>query len=199
MSFNSARTFIRFWEKGTYRPTGAGSYDPHLTRWGIRQDTYERYYPGQSVLDITEDQWDHIFTDGFWTAAGCDLWPEPLDLVIADFAFNSGPKRAVRYLQRAVGATQDGILGPETIAKTLETVAAKGARAVAIMVQGQRIRFLKYLYGESVKKVGEWRRCVAEQGDDACGPRPELAPISGWLNRVGDLGKTASLELGSRR
>lgn len=194
MSFDKAKAFIRKWEGGTYRPT-AGSFDPNLTKWGVTQRTYERYHPGKSVLDITEPEWDEIFTDGFWNRSGANLWPEPLDLVMADFAFNSGPKQALRYLQRAVGATQDGVLGPETKNMTLETVKEKGARSVAIMVQGQRIRFLKYLYGQSVQKVADWRHCTedvpAEPG--ACGPRPGLAPISGWLSRVSDLGRIAGL------
>lgn len=196
MSYEKTRAFIRRVEGGTYRPT-AGSYDPNLTRWGFRQDTYAGYFPGESVLNITEEQWDVMFTAGFWKKAGCDLWPEPLDLVMADFAFNSGPKQALRYLQRAVGAEQDGVLGPETKRKTLETIAEKGAKAVAIMVQGQRIRFLKYLYQKSVEKRQAWDQCQRSAGDaearEDCGPKPELAPISGWLSRVNDLGRAAGL------
>ena len=191
MSFDKAKAFIRKWEGGVYRPT-AGSYDPNLTKWGVTQRTYERYHPGCSVLDMTEPQWDQIFTDGFWSRSGASVWPEPLDLVMADFAFNSGPKQALRYLQRAVGAVQDGVLGPETRNMTLEAVKEKGARSVAIMVQGQRIRFLKGLYGKSMEAVGAWRHCE-EVTPGACGPRPELAPISGWLSRVNDLGRTAGL------
>jgi len=197
MSYESSKKFIRKWEGGVYRPTGAGAYDPNLTKWGFREDTYQGYFPGESVLCITEEQWDKMFTAGFWKKSGADVWPEPLDLVMADFAFNSGPKQALRYLQRAVGAEQDGILGPETRTKTLDTVKVKGARAVAIMVQGQRIRFLKYLYQKSVEKRQAWDQCQRSAGDsearEDCGPKPELAPISGWLSRVNDLGRTAGL------
>jgi lysozyme family protein len=190
MSYDSSKKFIRKWEGGVYRPTGKGDYDPHLTKWGVRQDTYVGYFgEGRSVLDITEEQWDKIFTAGFWKKSGAHLWPEPLDLVMADFAFNSGPKQALRYLQRAVGAAQDGVLGPETTRKTLDAIKTKGAKAVAIMVQGQRIRFLKFLYERSRAKLAEWEKLPeAERG-----PKPQLAPISGWTSRVNDLGRTAGL------
>jgi Putative secretion activating protein len=193
VSYQTAKSFIRKWEGGVYRPTGAGDYDPNVTKWGVRDDTYQGYFgKDASVLNITDEQWDKIFTEGFWNRSGANVWPEPLDLVMADFAFNSGPKQALRYLQRAVGAAQDGTLGPETRNLTLEAVKTKGARSVAIMVQGQRIRFLKYLYGKSVEKVGAWRHCTEDGGTD-CGARPQLAPISGWLSRVSDLGRTAGL------
>jgi Putative secretion activating protein len=188
MSQAKAKAFIRGEEGGAYHPTRK-SYDPNPTKWGITQTTYNAYgYPG-SVFDMTEDQWDAIFDKGFWRKAGCQLWPEPLDIVIADPAFNAGPKQALRFLQRAVQATPDGVFGPQTIAM-VQAASAKpdGVTNLCIRVQGQRIRFYKDLYAKSVQAQKDWDAAETKEGD-----RPALAPISVWLGRTDRLGKAIGL------
>lgn len=188
MSLNSAAAFIRRREGGAYHPTH-GSYDPNPTMWGITEDTYHAAgYPG-SVYDITEVQWTAIFELRFWRKAGCHLWAEPLDLVVADPAFNSGPKQALKFLQRGVSATPDGVFGPQTIAMVQAACAKpKGTENLCVRVQGQRIRFLKDLYTRSLEKQKAWDTDPAHTGD-----RPRLAPISNWLDRCADLGRTVGL------
>lgn len=48
----------------------------------------------------------------FWHVAGCDKLPAGVDLVVFNMAMVSGPSRAIRLLQSAVGVKQDGIWGP---------------------------------------------------------------------------------------
>lgn len=196
MSLSKAVAFIRRREGGAYHPTH-GSYDPNPTMWGITQDTYNGAgYPG-SVYDITEDQWTAIFVARFWRKAGCHLWPEPLDLVVADPAFNSGPKQALKFLQRGTNATPDGVFGPQTVALVqTATQTPKGVLDLCVRVQGQRIRFLKDLYQKSLDKQKAWDACPPDQRatqfpNDP--DRPKLAPISNWLDRVADLGRTIGL------
>lgn len=142
-------------------------------------------------MDITEAQWDEIFTAHFWRKAGCHIWPEPLDLVVADPAFHSGPKQALKFVQRGVSALPDGLFGPRTVTLVLEACEQpKGVEALCIRVQGQRIRFLKDLYAKSVKRRATWDD-LSPDGRE--GERPGLAPISGWLDRVDDLGRTVGL------
>jgi lysozyme family protein len=43
------------------------------------------------------------------------MLPEPLRFPVFDLAVNSGPGRAARLLQRAVGAEEDGSIGPQTL------------------------------------------------------------------------------------
>lgn len=45
-----------------------------------------------------------------------DIDFEPLRLQMIDFAYNSGAQRAVRWLQRTLGMSVDGIFGPDTAA-----------------------------------------------------------------------------------
>ena len=46
----------------------------------------------------------------------CGALPAGLDLEVFDFGVNSGPAESVKTLQRLVGVTQDGSVGPITLA-----------------------------------------------------------------------------------
>ncbi|WP_288587648.1 glycosyl hydrolase 108 family protein [uncultured Methylobacterium sp.] len=57
-----------------------------------------------------------LYRRRFWDAVQGDALPAGLDYALFDFAVNSGPKRAVIGLQRALGVADDGRLGPVTLA-----------------------------------------------------------------------------------
>lgn len=51
----------------------------------------------------------------YWNAVqAASLWPG-LDLVVFDFGFNAGTATSIEELQRALGVTTDGIIGPKTL------------------------------------------------------------------------------------
>lgn len=52
----------------------------------------------------------------FWLAVKGDYFGLATGTVLLDHAINAGPAWAVRLLQRAVGISADGILGPKTLA-----------------------------------------------------------------------------------
>jgi lysozyme family protein len=90
------------------------------TNLGITQATLSAYLrrPAsvQDVRSLTKDAVRPIYKKRFWDALKCDELPGGVDLAVYDFAVNSGPNRAARYLQSVVGAPQDGQIGPSTIA-----------------------------------------------------------------------------------
>ncbi|TGD96482.1 glycoside hydrolase family 108 protein [Methylobacterium nonmethylotrophicum] len=57
-----------------------------------------------------------IYRRRFWDAIEGDALPAGLDVALFDFSVNSGPRRAVIGLQRALGIADDGKLGPVTLA-----------------------------------------------------------------------------------
>jgi uncharacterized protein (TIGR02594 family) len=65
-----------------------------------------------------------IYRERYWQPACCPLLPPALAFFHFDAAVNQGVTGAARMLQEAVGATIDGEIGPETLAKT-------GAQSVA--------------------------------------------------------------------
>lgn len=56
-----------------------------------------------------------IYRREYWDAVRADDLPPALRYAVFDAAVNSGVKQAVKWLQRAIGATDDGIVGPQTI------------------------------------------------------------------------------------
>lgn len=76
-----------------------------------------RAHPGAWALGRpTLEQAKTIYRDSYWTPLRCDELPIPLDEFLFDYAVNSGVGRAAMALQAAVGALQDGKVGPRTIA-----------------------------------------------------------------------------------
>ena len=58
--------------------------------------------------------------------------------VVFDGAVNSGVVQSVRWLQRAVGAKSDGVIGP----RTLEAVRALHGARVTSRYNGHRLQFM---------------------------------------------------------
>ncbi len=169
------KDFLRRREGGDYIPK-PGAYDPHPTRWGVTQSTYNRFraqrgLPPATVYSMTEEEWDAIHAV-YLQESGADHWAWPLSLVMADTAFIAGAPQAVKFLQRAVQVKADGVVGPVTRA----AVEQGDPRALSINVIGQRIRFHRRLYEQA-------------QGQGKTGH--ELPPIVGWLNRCKLLEKAA--------
>jgi lysozyme family protein len=52
----------------------------------------------------------------YWDSIKCDDLPSGLDYVVFDFGINAGTKKSAKFLQRAVGAAEDGVIGPATLA-----------------------------------------------------------------------------------
>ncbi len=83
-----------------------------LTKYGISQHSY----PGVNIRELTLEKAKEIYKRDFWTPCHCDelLWP--INLCLFDWAVNSGPEVAVRFLQRILKVKIDGKLGPKTLA-----------------------------------------------------------------------------------
>ncbi len=92
------------------------------TMKGVTQAVYDHYRDSksagrQTVRAITDDELQAIYRSQYWNAIKGDLLPAGLDYAVFDLAVNSGVSRAARFLQAVVGAAQDGLIGPATIAK----------------------------------------------------------------------------------
>lgn len=81
------------------------------TKYGISK----RAYPNLDIKNLTIEQAKEIYHRDYWERCKCDFIPDALSIALFDFAVNSGVKRAVRYLQRALDITVDGVIGNQTI------------------------------------------------------------------------------------
>lgn len=89
------------------------SRDPGLeTKFGISK----RAYPQLDIKALTLADAKVIYRRDYWQRCRCDELPEGVAFDMFDAAVNSGPGQAIRWLQRAVGVADDGVLGPLTLA-----------------------------------------------------------------------------------
>ena len=89
------------------------------TMKGVTLATYRRHYGAGRTKDelrhIPDYQVSQIYRSGYWdTVRGADL-PGGLDYAVFDFSVNSGPRRAAKFLQRALGVVADGVVGEQTL------------------------------------------------------------------------------------
>ncbi len=82
-----------------------------VTNFGISK----RAYPDIDIHNLTKDQAITIYKKDYWDRYRCSEFPPALALLIFDCAVNQGGSTAIACLQRALGVTPDGILGPSTL------------------------------------------------------------------------------------
>lgn len=90
------------------------------TNKGVIQRTYDGYRdrmgkPRQSVRNITMAEVMDIYKSQYWDLINGDALPSGLDYAMYDFSINSGPSRAVKFLQEILGVKVDGIMGNGTL------------------------------------------------------------------------------------
>ena len=95
------------------------------TNKGITHKTYSDFLgrPLEDVSELKNIQDEHvqkIYKDGYWDRVKADQLSSGVDFCIFDWAVNSGPGRAAKALQKAVMVTQDGAIGPMTLAAVEE-------------------------------------------------------------------------------
>ena len=91
------------------------------TNRGITQRTYDAYLsrkgrPSRTVKDITHAEVKAIYRAQYWAKVQADDLPSGVDYAVFDFAVNSGPARAAKFLQREIGVGADGVIGQQTLA-----------------------------------------------------------------------------------
>lgn len=89
---------------------GDGTPGNYGTHYGIDA----RSHPGVDIKNLTADQALLIYQHEFFTTLASAL-PWPLAAAFFDIHVNNGELRGIKILQRAIGVTQDGIVGPVTM------------------------------------------------------------------------------------
>lgn len=122
------------------------------TKFGISK----RSYPGEDIKNMTLDRAKFLYRRDYWGPAGCDAVPDAARFDLFDMAVNSGVKPAVKMLQKAVGETQDGILGP----RTLQAVSSMPPARLCARFNGARLEFMTSLPSWATFGRG-WARRIA--------------------------------------
>jgi lysozyme family protein len=113
-----------------------------------------------AVKALSRDEAARIYRASYWNRSKAGSLPAGVDLVLFDFAVNSGPDRAIRTLQAEVGTMADGQIGPLTLDAIRARVAKAGAAALIDEYCARRTNFLARLAGFATFGKG-WSTRVA--------------------------------------
>jgi glycosyl hydrolase family 108/predicted peptidoglycan binding protein len=140
--FDACMSYV-FKAEGGYSDTPGDSGGP--TNFGITLATLESYegkkLNADDVKSVTPEVAKEIYRTNYWNRMQCGSLPDGLDLEVFDFGVNSGPSQSVKTLQGVVGVTQDGSIGPITLA----AVGALNPRDVIARFTQARLAFYQGL------------------------------------------------------
>jgi lysozyme family protein len=135
-----------------------------MTNLGVTKATWESFV-GHPVSEadmkaLTPEKVAPMYENKYWDACKCDDLPSGVDYLVFDFAVNAGPGRSIKTLQKALGLTEDGAIGPETL------------HSCVIMDRGELIarftttkeEFYKSLKTFDTFGAGWLKRCAEVQG-----------------------------------
>lgn len=108
------------------------------TRWGVTERVARAAGYKGAMQELPVEVAKAIYRAQYWDAVRADELPPVLRYAVFDAAVNSGDKQAVKWLQRSVGASEDGEIGP----KTLALVNTANADRLFRTMLGIRLRFL---------------------------------------------------------
>jgi len=117
------------------------SRDPGgMTNKGITAKTYQRWLSEtidedavvteETLRNITDAHVEQIYRQEYWNKVGGDELPSGVDHAVFDWGVNSGTGRSARALQRIVGVTADGGIGPITMSAVRNMDAAEIVEAM---------------------------------------------------------------------
>lgn len=183
MSFGDALAFVLKREGGKVDdPKDRGG----RTNKGVTQRVYSAWLAGQGhpttwdVYDIKDDEVEAIYRSRYWDAIQgdtlCASSPE-IALATFDCAVNSGPSRAIKQLQTALGVTADGNFGPASLTAYLLAAQRGYPRILAVMLATREV-FLRGIVARDPSQARFLRGWLARVNHvrAACGlPEEEAA------------------------
>lgn len=182
------------------------------TNKGVTLMTFRRFYGAERTVGdlkaITNEQLGRIYREGYWDACRCDQLPAGVDYCVFDAAVNSGPRRAVRWLEGAVGRPVSGTIADDTVREA-------GRREPSLVIDRMcdtRMAFLRSLRHFATFGRGWTRRVEGVRGvakamafDGPEGGRPAATPVTvvrrgstgDWVRKLQEaLGITADGDFG---
>lgn len=140
-----------------------GGYSDHAadpggkTRYGITEAVAREVGYKGDMRELPLDLAKRIYLERYWRPVRADDLPPGVRYAVFDAAVNSGPAQATRWLQRALGVTADGVIGP----KTLTAAYAQDTNALRLRMLSQRLRFMASLPNWPAFSRG-WARRIAD-------------------------------------
>jgi lysozyme family protein len=120
-----------------------------ITNLGVTKRVYERWkgrpVGEREMRELTPDKVAPLYYKKYWLPVKAENLPAGVALHVFDFGVNAGPRRAIRYLQKAVGAPADGLYGPLTKIAVNNYLAKHGEIKLIERYAALRMRYYKGL------------------------------------------------------
>lgn len=132
-----------------------------MTNLGCTKKVWEEWVGHEvdekTMRNLTPADVAPLYKTRYWDKIKGDELPDGVDYIVFDTAINSGPGRAVKFLQGCIGVDMDGAIGP----KTLAAVKAADHKQLVEDYAKRRLSFLQDLPTWGTFGRG-WQRRVAE-------------------------------------
>lgn len=139
------------------------------TNFGVTQDTYDNWrkkqgLPTKPVRAIDTQEAKQLYKQEYFDKPGFSKLPANVAGVLFDYGVNAGTPRAAMALQKAVGASPDGVIGPKTLNKVNEFVSKNGEQPLLQKIVDQRSQHIDTLIKKNPAKYKKFE--------------------NGWKNRI---------------
>lgn len=153
MTFEEAFSLLMGYEGGySFHPNDPGGE----TIWGITKRVAEQHGYTGLMKDFPISEAKKIYKESYWDKVRADELPDEIRYAVFDAAVNSGVERAIKWLQKALVVSPDGILGPIT----LQAAQTMPRSRLLVRYNGIRLKYLTDLPTWSVFGKG-WARRIA--------------------------------------
>jgi lysozyme family protein len=113
------------------------------------------------VQSLTKDEATAIYRANYWNVLRGGSLPGGADLMVFDAGVNMGTGRSAKLLQTIVGVTDDGAIGPATLAAITDYITANSAASLIGALASARSDFYHSLSSFDVFGAG-WLNRVAK-------------------------------------
>jgi lysozyme family protein len=124
-----------------------GGYSDHAadpggkTRYGVTEAVAREVGYRGDMRELPLELAQRIYKDRYWDAVQADNLPADVRYIVFDGAVNSGVVQSAKWLQRACGVKDDGVVGPQTI-RAANALSPDGLKR---KILAQRLRFMATL------------------------------------------------------
>lgn len=96
-------------------PSDPGGSTMRGVTQAVWEDWVDQPVTEEEMKSLTVDDVTPIYKKNYWDRARCDDLGSGIDCSVFDLCVNGGVGRGAKMLQKVVGVTQDGGIGPQTL------------------------------------------------------------------------------------
>lgn len=122
-----------------------------------------------NIRSLTWEDAKEIYYQRYWLAGVCDRLPPRVAVLHFDGCVNHGVAKANKFLQRALGVVDDGVIGPKTVAASFSLDPIE----ICEKICDQRERFYLDIVERKPNQkrfLRGWMRRINEMRDFTCDP-----------------------------